>query len=138
MGEKQIIFFIEMKILEYPYDFFEIKNRINKILYNPSWMGQKALSNLLEAVEKSRYNSLEAFYSSLGILHIGKAKAKLLTQHFGNFDDFLNANIEQLEFLGPEICKEVYKFKQQTWVKQTWQYMKIGQTYINDNIISLF
>lgn len=138
MGEKQITFFIEMDILKYPYDFFEIKNRINKITYNPTWLGPKALSNLLEAIEKSRYNTMEAFYVSVGILHIGRAKAKLLAMNFPYFADFLNSSVEQLQFLGPEIAKEVYKFKQQSWIEKTWQYMRIGQEYKDENIISLF
>lgn len=139
MGEKQIEFFMEMQMLEYPYDFFEIKNRINEITYNPSWLGEKALANLLEAIEKSRYKTLAAWYTCLGILHIGRAKAQELADKFPNFEDFLAASIEQLEFLGPEISKDVYNFKQtETWLAKTYSYMKIGQEYKNESVISLF
>ncbi len=138
MGEKQIEFFMQMGIIEYPYDFFEIKNRINMITCNPSWLGQKALSNLLEAIEKSKHISLEAFIVSLGMLHIGRAKATAIAHKFPDFNNFLISSVEDLQFLGPEIAKDVYIYKQQQWITKTFAYMKIGQEYKNEDIVSLF
>jgi len=136
MGEKQIEFFMQMNMLAYPYDFFEIKNKVNMITHNPSWMGEKALANLLESIEKSRYKSLSSFIISLGMLHIGRAKAELIADKFPNFRDFLSASVEQLQFLGPEIAKDVYIYKQQPWIAKTFDYMRDGE-YKTDTI-SLF
>lgn len=135
MGEKQIEFFINEGILEFPFDFFEIKNRINMIKSNPTWLGQKAISNLLEAIEKARYSSLEAWYISLGLPNVGRTKANQLAQTMNNFDVFLNATIEDLKFLGPEIAKNVFEYKsKETWIAKTWKYMKIDQEFESDEI----
>lgn len=139
ISEKQVEFFMQMNMLHYPYDFFEIKNNLNKILYNPSWLGEKALANLLESIEKSKHQSLQAFYSSLGILHVGKTKAQELSENFSNFHQFLIATEEELKFLGPEISKDIHKFKEtEKWLEKTFNYMKIGTEYKNEDIIELF
>lgn len=138
MGEKQIAFFIGNEILNYPYDFFEIKNRINKIKHNPSWLGEKSLINLLEAIETSKYTNLEKWYMSLGLPHVGRAKAQTLAQTFSQFENFLSANIDELKFLGPEIAKDICSYKKnEEWIAKTWKHMKIGQEYKSD-AISLF
>lgn len=135
MGDKQIEFFMESNMLQYPYNFFDLKNNVNKILYTPTWLGEKSLSNLLEAIEKARYVSLENWYISLGLPHIGKVKAQILAEKYPNFEDFLNASIEDLQELGPEIAKDVHEYKaQEKWMLQTWQHMQIGKEYTSDSI----
>ncbi len=135
MGEKQVEFFVDQKIIQYPYDFFEIKNRVNAIKTNPTWLGPKSLANLLDAIEKSKHSSLESWYISLGLPNIGSGKANSLTLAFPNFSNFMNATQEDLQFLGPEIARSVFIYKtQETWIAKTWEYMKIGKDFLSDEI----
>ena len=56
----------------------------------------KKINNLLDAIEKSKNVDLDKFIYSLGILNIGKKSAKLLAKHFGNFENFKNASVDEI------------------------------------------
>ena len=55
-------------------------------------MGEKSVSNLLEAIEASKGNSLEKLLFGLGIRHVGAKAAKTLAQHFEHMDRILCCN----------------------------------------------
>ncbi|MBR4124368.1 MAG: NAD-dependent DNA ligase LigA, partial [Clostridia bacterium] len=56
----------------------------------------KKISNLLDAIQKSKNVDLDKFIYSLGILNIGKKSAKILAKHFGTFENFRNATVEEI------------------------------------------
>ena len=58
--------------------------------------GDKSVSNLLEAIEHSKENSLERLIFALGIPHVGAKTAKILAAHFETMDAFQNASKEEL------------------------------------------
>jgi DNA ligase (NAD+) len=58
--------------------------------------GEKKARKLLEAFEKSKKPELAAFLFALGIPNTGKTTTKVLADHFGNLQDLLAANIEEL------------------------------------------
>ena len=57
---------------------------------------QKSAENILEAIEKSKENSLERLITGLGIRHVGTKAAKELAQHFKTMTALKEASIEQL------------------------------------------
>ena len=57
---------------------------------------QKSAENILEAIEKSKENSLERLLTGLGIRHVGTKAAKELAQHFKTMTALQEASIEQL------------------------------------------
>ena len=59
-------------------------------------MGEKSVSNLLNAIEKSKTNSLEKVLFGLGIRHVGEKAASILAEHFGTLESLMKANVEQL------------------------------------------
>lgn len=59
-------------------------------------MGEKSANNLLEAIEISKANSLEKLLFGLGIRHVGAKAAKTLAQQFGEMDELMKADYEQL------------------------------------------
>ncbi|MED3563326.1 NAD-dependent DNA ligase LigA [Bacillus xiapuensis] len=59
-------------------------------------MGEKSVSNLLNAIEASKGNSLEKLLFGLGIRHVGAKAAKILAQEFGAMDHLAAATKEQL------------------------------------------
>lgn len=77
----------------------------------------KKISNLLNAIQKSKDVDLNKFIYSLAIPNIGKKSAKLLANEFGTFENFKNATQEKLNsmFAFGEVMSEsiVEYFKNQ-------------------------
>lgn len=59
-------------------------------------MGQKSATNLIEAIEKSKDNSLERILFGLGIRHVGEKAAKILAEHYETMDRLMDATMEEL------------------------------------------
>jgi len=59
-------------------------------------MGDKSASNLIEAIEDSKSNSMERLLFGLGIRHVGERGARILSEHFGSMDQLKQANLEEL------------------------------------------
>lgn len=59
--------------------------------------GEKSVTSLIEAIENSKNNSLERLIFGLGILHVGLKKAKILSQHYKNIDNLINASLDELQ-----------------------------------------
>lgn len=93
-----------VKVVEQLYDHQLIQNvadiyKLNKEQLLPlERMGEKKVTNLLNAIENSKQNSLEKLIFGLGVRHVGSKTAKVLATQFGNiqtimtaqFDDFKN------------------------------------------------
>lgn len=58
--------------------------------------GDKSITNLLEAIENSKNNSLERVLFGLGIPHVGAKTAKILASHYMTIDNLINTTIEEL------------------------------------------
>lgn len=59
-------------------------------------MGEKSAQNLIDAINKSKENSLEKLINSFGIRHIGAKTAKILAKKFKSLDKLMNASYEKL------------------------------------------
>ncbi|MBC1922866.1 NAD-dependent DNA ligase LigA [Listeria grayi] len=59
-------------------------------------MGEKSVTNLLAAIEKSKQNSLERLLFGLGIRHVGAKAARSLAIHFETMDNVKEASLEDL------------------------------------------
>lgn len=59
--------------------------------------GEKSMSNLKAAIEKSKENDLAKLIFAFGIRHIGAKAAALLSEHFGDIDSILAATAEDIE-----------------------------------------
>ncbi len=76
-------------------------------------MGDKSANNLLNAIEKSKNNSLEKLLNSFGIRHIGLKSAKLLAKKYKNLDDLMGANYDELctiNEIGTIMAESLVKF----------------------------
>lgn len=59
-------------------------------------MGQKSASNLVEALERSKENSLERLLFGLGIRHVGEKAAKILAEQYETMEALMAATAEEL------------------------------------------
>ena len=79
-------------------------------------MAEKSVSNILNAIEKSKQRPLSSVIFALGILHIGEEMAEILASHFGNIDALAKASRDELmdiEAVGPKIADSVLAFFRQ-------------------------
>ena len=99
LGKKVVEKFWDLKLIRLPQHIFELNyDKIEKL---DGW-GKLSVSNLKYAINKSKNITLDKFIFSLGIRHIGKENAKLISYYIKNiqnltlissnynFDNFLN------------------------------------------------
>jgi DNA ligase (NAD+) len=74
---------------------------------------QKSADNLINAIEKSKSNTLDRVIFALGIRGIGRRSAVLLCEEFGGIDSVISAEIEDLraiENFGEVLAENVYEY----------------------------
>lgn len=59
-------------------------------------MGKKSSENLINAIQKSKFQSLERVIFALGIRHVGQKAAKLIAKEFKNIDNLINASEDEI------------------------------------------
>ena len=59
-------------------------------------MGEKSAQNAVNAIVKSKENDLWRLIYALGIRQVGEKAAKVIAAHFGSYDDFASASMEEL------------------------------------------
>lgn len=78
--------------------------------------GPQSAKNLLEAIERSKKNSLAQLIFALGIRHVGSRAARLLSEHFGSLERLMQAREAELVAIpeiGPKIAASVVEFFRQ-------------------------
>lgn len=58
---------------------------------------EKSANNLLQAIERSKANSLERLLTGLGIRHVGAKMARSLAEHFGDMASLQASSAEEIE-----------------------------------------
>jgi len=75
--------------------------------------GEKSVTNLLEAINNSKMNSVDKLIFGLGIRHVGAKIAKILANHYRSIDSLKSAKAEEMEMIsdiGPSIAKSVEEY----------------------------
>ncbi len=75
--------------------------------------GEKSMSNLVEAIEKSKTQPLNRLLFGLGIRYVGETTAKTLTRHISHIGDLYSMRIEQLctfEDVGIKVAGSIVDF----------------------------
>ena len=75
--------------------------------------GNKSVYNMLEAIEKSKGNSLERLLFALGIDEVGAKTSKILAKRYLNIDALMEASIEELmaiKDVGEIMAKSIYNY----------------------------
>lgn len=96
LGEKRVEQFHKEGILNTVADIYLLKEKKDKILSLEKF-GEKSFENLIEAIEKSKQNSLDKLLFGLGIRQVGSKASKILADRFLDIDNLINANIEDLQ-----------------------------------------
>ena len=95
LGDRIMEDFYNFKFIGNIADIYSLKDH-EKDLIRLEGFGDKSVSKLLDAIEKSKENSLEKLIFALGIPHVGAKTAKILAQKFETMDNLINASEEEL------------------------------------------
>ena len=88
------------------YSLFEYRDEVINL---EGWK-EKSIDNLLQAIEKSKENSLERVLFGLGIKEVGEKMAKTLARKYQNIDNLMAASEEELleiSDVGPILAKSL-------------------------------
>ena len=95
LGERIIEDFYNFGYIKSIHDIYLLRNH-EKNLKRLEGFGEKSITNLLDAIEASKSNSLERLLFGLGIPHVGAKTAKILAAKFETLDNLFNADLETL------------------------------------------
>lgn len=108
LGPQIVHTLLDNKLITSVADLYTLSE--NKLLQLDNFK-EKSVNNLLNAIEKSKSNSLDRLVFGLGIRNIGQASAKLLCDKFGDLDNIMNASAEQISEIdgfGGVMAQSVY------------------------------
>ncbi len=95
-GDRIIEDFYNMNYLKNIDDFYTLYKYKDE-LKTLEGFGEKSIENLLKSIENSKKNSLERLLFGLGIRHVGKKTAKILSMYYKTMDNLINADFEELK-----------------------------------------
>ncbi len=112
LGDRIMEDFYNFHFIQNITDIYDLKKH-EKDLIRLEGYGDKSVSNLLEAIEKSKENSLEKLIFGLGIPHVGSKTAKVLAMHFKTMNSFMESceeELVQIPDIGDIIAKSITNF----------------------------
>lgn len=98
LGEKRVEQMHKEGLLSTVADIYKLKDKKDKILSMDKY-GEKSYTNLIDAIEKSKTNTLDKLLFGLGIRQVGSKAAKVLASEFGNIDSLMEAKINDLNVI---------------------------------------
>ena len=115
IGESQSAMLLREGLVRDVADLYYLKEKREQLL-KLERMAEKNVSNLLEAIEKSKDRPLSRVIFALGIRHIGDETAEILAKEFDSLDALANAPRETLmsiPTIGPKIADSIFTFFRQ-------------------------
>ncbi len=112
LGESIVSLLLKENLIKDIADLYYIKK---EDLIPLERMGEKSAENIINAIEKSKSNDLSRILFGLGIKYIGAKGAKILSHHFKNIEEIINAQTEEL------VCLEEFG---QTMAQSVIEYFK--------------
>lgn len=119
-------------------DLYELKNKKDEILSKDLLIKEKSFNNLINAIEKSKVNSMEKLLFGLGIRHVGFNVAKLLSKRFKSIKELsiaTNQDIESVGEVGTKIANSITNwFANDKNLEIIWKLQKLNVNfnYINE------
>lgn len=110
LGEAVVELLIEEDLIKTYADLYSLKKEDIVPLER---MGEKSAQNLIDAIEKSKNQSLDRVIYALGIRFVGKTVARDLADNFQSIDALIDAGLEtmtNINSIGPKIAESVEEF----------------------------
>ncbi|GAA0316225.1 NAD-dependent DNA ligase LigA [Oceanobacillus oncorhynchi subsp. oncorhynchi] len=132
LGEKVIIQLFREDLVHTIADLYRLEK---EDLLNLERMGEKSVTNLLNAIEASKANSLEKLLFGLGIRFIGSKAAQTLAMEFETMERLQHANLEEIvaiEEIGEKMADSIVRYFEEEKVTQLLKELKelgVNMTY---------
>ena len=95
LGERVVEIFHELGYLNNIPDIYRLHQFKDELKEIPGF-GDKKVDKLIEAIEKSKSQTLDKLLFGLGIKHVGAKVAKTLVKYYSTMDELMHANYEDL------------------------------------------
>lgn len=138
LGEKVVEDLYNYGFIKEINDIYHLKEYKEELIKLEGY-GYKSVDNMLEAIEKSKNNSLERLLFALGIDEIGAKTSKILAKRFTSLDELIKASKEELiaiKDIGEITAKSVYDyFKNENNIETINKLKTLGLNtkYLNNN-----
>lgn len=112
LGDRLMEDLYNFKFISTIPDIYKLKDKKDALTKLEGY-GEKSVTNLLNAIEDSKTNSLERLLFALGIKNVGKEKAKILAKTYKNMDNLSKATYDELvdiPDIGPIISKNIVDY----------------------------
>lgn len=112
LGEKVVEDLYNLGFVKSIVDIYNLKQYQSELIEIDGY-GKRSVDNMLEAINKSKNNSLERLLFALGIDEIGAKTSKILAKRYGSLDDLMEASKEELisiKDIGDITAESVYRF----------------------------
>jgi len=116
LGEKVIEIFFNEKFIRTVADIYRLMTFRQDII-EVEGFSDKSVDSIIDAVEKSKGNSLERLLFGLGIKEVGEKMAKTLAKYFASIDVLAAAENEKLLSIpdvGPVVANSIYSYFRKT------------------------
>ena len=126
MGEKVVEQFFNQEFFHNISEIYDLFEHRDEIIALDGWQS-KSIDNLIDAIEKSKGNSLERVLFGFGIKEIGTKMAKTLSKIFKNIDALAAATEEDLleiPDVGPIVAKSLVEWFKDEENQKTIQSLK--------------
>ena len=114
IGENMSALLLREGLVKDVADLYYLKDKEKReSLLELEKMAEKSVSNMLEAIEKSKETRLSRVIFALGIRHVGGETAQLLARHFRSIDRLAGTSREELvsiPAIGPKIADSIIAF----------------------------
>ncbi len=110
MGDAIVAQLVDNKLIKDYGDIYILKH---EKVADLDRMADKSALNLINAIEKSKSNSLNRLVYGLGIRHVGVRSAWILASRFKSLDRLAKADIEELQGIdeiGPVMAESIFNF----------------------------
>ena len=111
-GDAIIEDFYNRGYLKSVLDFYHL-DKYKEELMELEGFGVKSINKLLERIESSKNNSMERLLFGLSIRHVGSKVADIISFHYKNIDNLMNASfddISSIRDIGPKIAKSIVDY----------------------------
>lgn len=112
LGGQWLIRFFELGLVKTVADIYRLHEH-EADLVNFEGLGEKSVTKMLAAIEKSKATTLPRFIFALGIRGVGESTALSLAQSFGEFDAIAAASVADLQAvddIGEVTAQSIFDF----------------------------
>lgn len=138
LGEKVIEQLYHAGYLKDIKDIYNLKNHKDDLI-TLDRLGEKRVSNLLDAIEASKKNTPDKLLFGLGIRHVGAKIARILLDEYGSIEDVMNATKEDLLNIfeiGDAIASSVVRYFNSDYAKELIFTLKeLGLNMTQDRVL---